>query len=252
MLKKTTLALTAAGAVAGSCIAMAGTTVDTAIGQFEVSANATLASEYIFRGISQTKGDPAIQGGLDVVHESGLYVGIWASNVDFEFSDAPVEYNYYAGYGGNITETLAFDVGWLKYDYPGDDLKDADLNYSEFYGNLSAYGFKVGINYSDDVSSDNNVVYTYIGYERGLPYGMGLAMRFGKYDFKDDTFFKDGATKGEDSYFDWYLALTKEYLGLQFGLAYTQTDLKNEECKNFVGNDTYCNANFVVSVSKTL
>lgn len=251
MFKKTTLALTTAGAMAGSCIAVAGTTVDTPLGEFSVSANATLATEYIFRGISQTKGDPAIQGGLDIVHESGLYVGMWASNVDFETSDAPVEYDYYVGYSNKLTEELTYDVGWLKYDYPGDDLGNSDLNYSEFYGSLSAYGFKVGINYSDDVNSDNNVVYSYIGYKRDLPYGVGLSMRFGKYDFKDDTFFKDGASKGEDAYYDWYVGVSKEFVGLQFGLAYTQTDLKDEECENFTGNDTHCDANFVASVSKT-
>ncbi|NHN79781.1 hypothetical protein HA520_21310 [Azotobacter chroococcum] len=250
MFKKTTLALTTAGAMAGTCIAVAGTTVDTPLGEFGVSANVTLASEYIFRGISQTKGDPALQGGLDIVHESGLYVGAWVSNTDYETSDATMERDYYVGYSNKLTDELTYDVGWLKYDYVKDHLDNADLNYSEFYGSLSAYGFKVGINYSDDVNSDNNVVYSYIGYKRDLPYGIGLSMRVGKYDFKDDTFFKDGASKGEDAYYDWYVGVSKEFVGLQFGLAYTQTDLKDEECENYTGNETYCDANFVASITK--
>ncbi|SFB36525.1 TorF family putative porin [Azotobacter beijerinckii] len=250
MLKKTTLALTAAGAVAGSCIAVAGLAVDTPLGEFSITANATLASEYIFRGISQTKGDPALQGGLDISHQSGLYVGAWISNVDYETSNANTERDYYFGYTNKLTEELSFDVGWLKYDYPGDDLGNADLNYSEYYGSLSAYGFKVGINYSDDYSHDNTAVYSYVGYKRDLPYGVGLSLRAGKYDFKDDSFYKDGATQGEDSYYDWYVGVSKEFVGLQFGLTYTQTDLKDEECENYTGNETYCDANFVASISK--
>lgn len=82
MLKQLTLALSAAGAVACSTFAAA-ETVASPLGNFDVSMNVALTSDYIFRGISQTQGDPAIQGGLDVAHESGLYIGTWASNVDF-------------------------------------------------------------------------------------------------------------------------------------------------------------------------
>jgi len=250
MLKKTTLALTTAGALGGGCIAEAGVAVETPLGEFSISANVTLASEYIFRGISQTKGDPAIQGGLDIVHQSGLYIGTWISNVDYETSKASTERDYYVGYSGNLTEALAFDLGWLKYDYPGDGLGGSDLNYSEFYGSLSAYGFKIGINYSGDYNHDDTAVYSYIGYRRDLPYGVGLSLRVGKYDFKDDTFFKNGASHGEDSYYDWYVGVSKEFLSLQFGLTYTQTDLSDQECRNYTGHETYCDANFVASVSK--
>lgn len=141
MLKKTTLDLTDVGGMTGSCIAVAGTTLDTPLGEFNVSANVTLGSEYIFRGISQTKGDPGIQGGLDIVHESGLYVGAWVSNTDYQTSDATMERDYYFGYGGNITEELALHVGWLQYHYVKEHLHHADLNYNEFYGSLSGYGF---------------------------------------------------------------------------------------------------------------
>src|SRR5690554_625819 len=55
---------------------------DTAIGTIETSMNVTLATDYIWRGQSQTDGAGAIQGGLDIAHESGLYIGTWASNVD--------------------------------------------------------------------------------------------------------------------------------------------------------------------------
>lgn len=243
MLKKLTLAIAAASAVSATGFAVA-ETVPSPIGEFDVSMNAALTSDYIFRGISQTQGDSAIQGGLDVAHESGLYIGTWASNVDFgDASDASVEFDYYVGFGNDITENFSYDLGWIKYDYPG----QSGLNFSEYYGSLTAYGVKVGAAYSDDFGGEESTLYSYIGYDYTLPYEIGLALQYGQYDFKDATF-----ASGEDSYNDWSIGLTKTLIGLDFGLTYSDTDLSGGDCEGFAGKDDYCDANFVVSVSKSL
>lgn len=90
------------------------------------TGNVTLASEYIYRGIGQTNRKPAIQGGFDYAHSSGLYVGTWASNISW-LNDtagggisAPIEIDVYGGYkntfgGGDWN----YDVGVLSYNYPG-------------------------------------------------------------------------------------------------------------------------------------
>ncbi|MCQ4345922.1 TorF family putative porin [Pseudomonas stutzeri] len=241
MLKKLTLAIAAASAVSASSLAVA-ETVQSPVGDFDVSMNAALTSDYMFRGISQTQGKGAIQGGLDVVHESGLYIGTWASNVDFG-GDASVEFDYYLGFGGEITENVSYDLGWIQYEYPG----DSDLNFSEYYGSVTAYGVSVGAAYSSDFGGDDSTLYTYLGYEYTLPYEIGLALQYGKYDFKDATF-----ASGEDSYNDWSIGLTKTLAGLDFGLTYTDTDLSSNDCRTFAGKSDYCDATFVASVSKSL
>lgn len=245
MLKKLTLAIAAASAVTASSFAVA-ETVNSPVGDFDVSMNVGLTSDYMFRGISQTQGNGAIQGGLDVAHESGLYVGTWASNVDFG-GDASVEFDYYLGFGNNITEDISYDLGWIKYDYPG----QSGLNFSEYYGSLTAYGFKVGAAYSNDFpgfgNGDDSTLYSYVGYDYTLPYDIGLALQYGEYDFKDTAF-----TSGEDAYNDWSIGLTKTLIGLDFGLTYTDTDLSDSDCAGFVGKDNYCDATFVASVSKSL
>ncbi len=243
MLKKLTLAIAAASAVTATNFAVA-ETVASPVGDFDVSMNVGLTSDYIFRGISQTQGDAAIQGGLDVAHESGLYIGTWASNVDFGDSvDGNVEFDYYLGFANDIGENLSYDLGWIKYDYPG----NSSLNFSEYYGSFSAYGFKVGAAYSDDFVGDDTTLYSYVGYEYTLPYEIGLALQYGNYDFKQATF-----ASGEDSYNDWSIGLTKTLAGLDFGLTYTDTDLSDSDCAGFIGKDDFCDANFVLSVSKTL
>lgn len=87
------------------------------------TGNFTLASEYIYRGIAQTNRKPAVQGGVDYSHSSGLYAGVWASNISW-LSDsvsgvsAPVEIDTYGGYKYAIGD-VTLDLGVLKYNYPG-------------------------------------------------------------------------------------------------------------------------------------
>ena len=87
----------------------------------EFTGNLTLASDYRFRGISQTYKLPAVQGGFDYANPSGFYLGTWMSNVSGnQYSNgASLEWDMYGGYKGNITNDLAFDLGGLYYYYPG-------------------------------------------------------------------------------------------------------------------------------------
>ncbi len=124
-MKKTLVALALAGAFAAPVFA-----ADAAPSEHTLTANVGFVSNYIFRGISQTQGKPALQGGFDYAHSSGLYAGTWASNVawvrDGGFKSASsLEWDFYAGYKGSIADDLSFDVGVLQYYYPGDGLTNA-------------------------------------------------------------------------------------------------------------------------------
>ena len=99
-----------------------------------VTANVTVASSYIYRGITQTNNKPAIQGGFDYAHESGFYVGNWNSSISWisdEYNNAgvskqsapstsaPIEMDFYAGYKKELLgEGFASDFGVLQYYYP--------------------------------------------------------------------------------------------------------------------------------------
>lgn len=89
------------------------------------TANAAIASQYVFRGLAQTNGSPAIQGGADYAHASGLYAGTWASSISW-FTDtnpgnsATVEWDAYAGYRRSFDSGFTTDIGYLRYEYPGE------------------------------------------------------------------------------------------------------------------------------------
>ena len=134
--------------------------------EIEISGNVALTSDYKFRGISQSNEDPAIQGGFDVGFENGIYIGTWGSTVDFDVSSADgglngsLELDYYVGWGSDIGDSgFAIDVGYLYYDYPGDDGVEGD--YQELYGSLSWNDLAVGVAYSDDYYAETGT-FTYL------------------------------------------------------------------------------------------
>jgi len=90
------------------------------------TSNVNLVSDYRFRGIDQTWGRPAVQGGADAVHSSGFYAGVWGSNVSGNvYPGGNLEFDYYGGYNGKINDDFSFTVGGYGYAYPGANVDKA-------------------------------------------------------------------------------------------------------------------------------
>ncbi len=231
---------------------------------FETSANVTLTTDYKFRGISQTDTSPAVQGGFDVAFDNGLYAGTWGSVVDFQDpdgSDADMELDYYFGFGGEINESLSYDIGYIYYDYPTSNesnfgFGNRDLDYQEIYASMSFNDLTVGFAYSDDYWLETGeFYYVYADYGFELPAGFSLGLHYGYNDFEfasDDSDPEDASEAflgdGEDSYSDYSISLSKSYLGLDFALSWVDTDLNDDECW---GTD-WCDSSVVFSVSKSM
>jgi uncharacterized protein (TIGR02001 family) len=84
------------------------------------TTNVNLVSDYRFRGIDQTWGKPAVQGGADLTLANGIYAGVWASNVSGNsYPGGSLEMDLYAGYNGKINDDFGYTVGGYGYVYPG-------------------------------------------------------------------------------------------------------------------------------------
>lgn len=201
--------------------------------QVEPSANVALTTDYVWRGVSQTNEDPAIQGGFDLGFGPGLYVGTWGSNVDFGDVEN-LELDFYGGYATEFGNGLGLDVGFIHYHYFADD---NDVDFNELYLGLG-YG-PVSAKVSWD--PDNKNTYLEAGVEYPVKDMFTLAAHIGTYMFDSDF------APGTDSYVDWSVGVSKEIGGFGFDLSYYDT---NSDGEAFAGD--LASSRVVFTISKSL
>jgi len=125
-----------------------------------LTANVTLTSQYVSRGFRQTWGKPAIQGGVDYAHSSGLFAGTWLSSVSSKFIEGgTVEWDLYGGYGGALGD-LSYTGTVYYYVYPGARMSatNTSYNYGEFVAALTYKWFtaKYWLTYTPDYFGYNS------------------------------------------------------------------------------------------------
>jgi len=208
--KKIIISSVAAGILGSTSLVNAG----------EIEANVSLATDYVFRGFSQTNEDPAISGGFDYGFDGGFSLGVWASNVNFgDGVNTSTEIDLYAGYGFDVSEGVTIDLSYIYFVYPGET--DA-FNYSEFVAGVSFNDVSLGIVYSPDYfGSDDSAIVLNADYSIGLAENWGLDLHVGFTDVDGDDFF----APGEDSYIDYSAAITTSGAGVDFALTYYGTDI---------------------------
>ena len=219
-----------------------------------LTGNVGLFSQYIFRGLTQTNKDPAIQGGFDYSHSSGFYAGTWASNISWlrdpvapgnaYSAGGSLEWDFYGGYKWSLPNDLTLDLGTLYYWYPGDANVAANpLNPKadtwEIYGGLSWKWLSAKLSYSVDNKTfavlDSSGTY-YFDLTAAYPVPdtkLTLIAHWGTQKFKGQDPRLIGVANNDTacSYDDWKLglsyALPKDFT---IGFFYTNTSGANSLC----------------------
>jgi len=219
-----------------------------------VSFNASLVSDYRYRGISQTRLQPALQGGADTTHNpSGLYAGTWLSTIKWT-RDAggggDVEWDLYAGKRGKLGEDAAYDVGVLGYVYPSNGLKKvsgfADANTAEIYGQLGygpAYAkYSLALTNLFGFVDSRHSGYLDLGANLDLGQGLTLNLHAGRQDVRHH----DAA-----SYTDYKLGITKDFGVASLALAFVGTNAGEAAYASPANGKFLGKKALVASVSKT-
>ena len=222
--------LLAATVLAGSAFAATPAFAQDDESEITVSGNVALVSDYRFRGVSLSAGDPAIQGGIDIGHSSGFYIGTWGSSIEGGASYGELELDIYAGWSGTLTPGLDLDVGLLYYAYPAKTNGFGPVDYFEPYMSLSTtlgpVGATVGVAYAWDQDSlgDDDNLYVYTDLEAGIPdTPLSLSAHLG---YTDGVLAPDLLAGGTDgSGIDWSVGASVTFLGgLSLGVAYMDTE----------------------------
>lgn len=240
--------------------------------EYTIAGNFGLTSDYRFRGASQSNKDPAVQGGIDFAHKSGIYLGSWNSSVGEWASPfgSGIEMDLYGGYKTEIGG-VGVDIGGIYYYYPGAQFAAADtknhVNTSELYLGL-AYGpvaFKMSRTMSEyyfgigpkstaagsgllttNTSEAKGTMYYDLSFATEIAPKTSVKLRGGMLKLNDSV---DGSIK------DYSVGLAYDLEGWMLGLNYYSMSLSASQKAWFTSTDSqgtklYDNG-FALSVTKT-
>jgi uncharacterized protein (TIGR02001 family) len=228
-----------------------------------VTSNVALVTNYLYRGISQTGAKPAIQGGFDYAHASGFYAGVWGSSISW-LSDATIatnaglELDTYLGFKNSFATDYSYDVGYLRYNYPGNYAASATKgDTDEIYGLIgykwitAKYSYSLGNTFGAPDARGTNYFDLSASYPVGDS-GVTLGAHYGKQSYKGSSAAYKAFVTAEPSYSDYKLSVTKDFSGYVVGLAYSNTNAKKGvgQFYNVLGKDLGTGT-AVLSVTRT-
>jgi hypothetical protein len=246
-----------AGALAAAAPAFA---QDEPAGPISVTGSVALVSDYRFRGVSQSDEEFAVQGGVTVSHESGLYVGTWASNLSGwgTFGGSNTELDIFGGYAMSLGGATV-DVGLTWYMYPGGaDTTDFAEPYVKVSGTVGPAKLLAGVAYAPKQRALGEYYFSGASYATGIPDQPG--------DKEDNLYIWGDASTGipgtpvtvkahlgysdgnaglgpngtsvapTGSYIDWLLGADFAVGPLTLGIAYTDTDISTSESAYLLPN----------------
>ncbi len=186
---------------------------------FDLSSTVSVVSDYRFRGISLSNRKPAVQASIDIEHKSGLYAGVWASNIA-RYGGARVEVDLSAGWRQSLGP-VDLDIGGMMYLYPGGN----GVNYGEVYGfagkTIGPVQLRAGIVYAPsqrNIGSTDNLYLT-TDASLGIP-GTPITLN-GRLGYEDGAF---GGVDGNK--WDWGLGGEYNAAPFTIGLQYVDTDVR--------------------------
>ncbi len=222
-----------------------------------LSANVGLYGQYVFRGITYTNERPALQGGFDYAHSSGLFAGVWASNVDKNaLYGNTLEIDVYGGYAHQFTSGIGINVGFLQFYYPDNEkIGGESANTTELNAAVSWKWFTLKYNYavSDFFGLNNKSLGDGHGDSKGsdyweaafnytLPYDINLVLHAGHQ-----------SVEGRDiaDYSDYLIGINKNFsiagsTGWNAGVNFTSTNASHTWYVDTQANPSYTGDDHVI------
>lgn len=200
------------------------------------SANVGFATDYIFRGISQTSARPALQGGIDYAHASGFYAGVWGSNVSWiaDFNpgvSSSLELDTYLGFRNTLDNEFSYDLGFIRYNYPagnypaGATRADTDEVYAA--AGYRWFGAKYSCGLGRFLTVPGAAGTDYLELNASVPLGetgYTLGAHVGRQTYKGAAAGALALAGTDPSYSDYRLGVSRDFSGYTVALAYTDTN----------------------------
>lgn len=193
----------------------------------DFSAEVGIYSDYRDKGISWTDGKPALQAEIEYSHDTGIYLGAWASNVDYgEGEDAKVEGNFYLGYEFEASDDIALYAEAMRLIYIG----DSDYNYNEFTLGINLFeNTDFSVIYTNDYSGSELANYAFV-LSQDFPFADVYNLNLSVYRQQNEsTDLGGGLWDEERNYYNGAeISLSREWQGFDFTLTGSTNSIKTE------------------------
>ncbi|MFD1702887.1 TorF family putative porin [Methylopila henanensis] len=226
--------------------------IDATTASFDVAFGVKGASEWVLRGITQTSGDPAIQGYVELQAFDWVYAGVWASNVNFGGTDPAAEIDYYGGVRHSFGP-VTLDVGYVWVNFSSENNTAPGLDYGKVYGIVKyavTEAFTVGANvyYGDDFINRGVEIVHSTGFAKYAFAPLATMPEVGAY--VSGSFSKQWTTKNfVKDYLYWDAGVGLTYKAMTLDFRYSDTNLKKSQCFGYMGDRNWCGDRYVVSLS---
>lgn len=179
----------------------------------QISGNVSAVSDYVWRGVTQTGHNSAVQGGFDFTHDSGLSLGTWTSNITND-----TEADFYGKFSHAFSDQVSVSLGYIYYYY----FQTKGIATSEFNLGLSLYGFDFMASYSGKLFGVDSAAYYFnLGHKFSISEKnkLSLGLNLGYFKFEKEELLGK-------SFIDYKISLIKSMEQFEMSLNYTNTDRK--------------------------
>ncbi len=195
----------------------------------DLTANAAVTNNYLWRGLTQTQNQAAVSGGIDYAAKGGFYIGTWVSNVDFgpAYPSWYYENDFYFGYSGG--DKVKYDFGYIYYNYPD---QDVNVDFGEVYGKFTVANFGASVYALTNTQIPEgpgqdlgafSAFYVSLDYSVPLKNDLSIGLHAGHYSGKDFN----AAFNGTPEYTDYNVSMAKG--GFTFMISDTDLPAKQSD-----------------------
>lgn len=212
------------------------------VGQFDLRLG-TSQTRSMAQGLVSPTAGSTFRGGLDLTHDSGLYVGQWTPTMGI-LEGNPLELDTYVGYvQPRLDDAPGFELGVIRYSFP--ELEDRDRH--EYYAGINLAGSRLGGALSRSPGRMDSTLLFELGSFR--PFDLDVRLKYASHSMDSPMYHVGGSVQ---VFNDWSLNLSRPLLGMHVDLSYTDSSLSGPECGVYSGQNAHCEGYFMFKAERAL
>ena len=200
------------------------------LGDFDLKLGTT-PTRSMAQGLVKPASTGSFHGGLDLSHDSGLYIGQYAPSMGIT-PGKNLEIDSYVGFKQPFDETLGYEVGMIHYSYP----KLNELDSQQIFAGLTILGTRLGAAFSNDPDRRDSTLFADLGVNQ--PFGIGVSMKYTTHQLGTPVSIADGGSVR--AFNDWSVKLSRPWMGVDLNLIYSDSSLDGGECSAYSGQNSQC------------